>query len=325
MTQISVIIPAYNEQDNIANLHNEVKTVCEQQGYTYEIIIVDDGSTDNTAKIAAGLSPVKLIRFRKNFGQTAAMDVGIKNAGYEYFITMDGDCQNDPRDIPRLIQAIETQEVDVVSGWRKKRKDSFAKKFLSRGAHFLRTYLISDGIKDSGCTLKIYKRECFDHVSLYGEMHRFIPALLKIKGFTIGEIEVNHRPRTQGTSSYNWKRTVKGFIDMISVWFWNKYAVRPLHFLGGGGLVFFFLGGIFALRTIYLFFLGTNLSSTMEPLLTIFFLLGGIFMFTFGLITDILSKLYYERTNDQPYTIKEIVEFEDKSLQEVSSKQSAVR
>ena len=308
MVSLSIVVPAYNEEENIGYLHSEIKYVCEQNNYTYEIIIVDDGSSDKTAEIVSNLYPIKLIRFRKNFGQTAAIDAGIKHAQYEYVVTMDGDCQNDPRDIPHLVQALQAQDVDVVSGWRKHRKDTFAKNFVSRGAHFLRTYLINDGIRDSGCTLKIYKRNCFDHFSLYGEMHRFIPALLKIKGYKLGEIDVKHHPRTSGKSSYNWRRTVKGFIDMISVWFWNKYAVRPLHFLGGGGLVFFFLGGIFGLRTIYLFFLGKNLSATMEPLLTVFFLLGGIFMFTFGLITDILSKLYYERTNDTPYTIKEIIE-----------------
>ena len=159
---------------------------------------------------------------RKNFGQTAAMDAGIKAAQYDYIVTMDGDRQNDPADIPKLVKYLEDNNLDIVSGWRKNRKDTVMKKFTSRVANFLRGIIVKDHIHDSGCSLKIYKKECFDHINLYGEMHRFIPALLKIKGFEVGEVVVNHRPRTAGVTKYNWKRTVKGFVDMISLWFWSK-------------------------------------------------------------------------------------------------------
>src|SRR5690606_36402750 len=186
----------------------------------YEIIMVDDGSSDGTLKVLKTLAPVTVIRLRSNFGQTAALDAGIKAAQYPYIITMDGDLQNDPADAPRLIAHLEEHDLDVVSGWRKNRKDPFSKKFISRGANVLRGILVNDGIHDSGCTLKIYRKECFDNVNLYGEMHRCIPALLKMRGFSIGELPVNHRPRHAGKSKYNLKRTLKGLVDMIMIWFW---------------------------------------------------------------------------------------------------------
>ena len=182
------------------------------------------------------------------------------------------------------------------------------KKFVSRGANLLRKILIDDGIHDSGCSLKLYKRECFETVNLYGEMHRFIPAILKIKGYKVGELEVNHRPRTAGVTKYNWRRTFKGFVDMISVWFWNKYAVRPLHLLGGMGMFFLFIGGVFSTLTIYEYFKNEDLSSTVLPMLAIFFIITGILLFVLGLISDILTKSYYQTTKDVSYSIKKIAE-----------------
>jgi len=308
MKELSLVIPVYNEEGNIKELHDEIKAVCESNNYKYEIVIVDDGSTDRTQEISMALSPVKYIRFRRNFGQTAAMDAGISNAIYPYIVTMDGDRQNDPKDIPKMIEYLEENDLDVVSGWRKKRRDLFIKKITSRGAYFIRRLLINDGIHDSGCSLKIYKKECFEQISLYGEMHRFIPALLKIKGFSVGEIVVNHRPRTKGKTKYNWRRMVKGFIDMISVWFWNKYAVRPLHLLGGLGGISIFLGIISIFITIYIFFKDQDLSNTVWPLLSAFFLLTGIQLFVSGLLADILFKDYYETTKDCSYNIKVKIE-----------------
>ena len=309
MKKISVIIPVYNEEENVGDLHAEITGTCIKNQYEYEIIFIDDGSTDKTTEQIKRLSPVTLIRFRKNFGQTAALDAGIKHAKNDYIITMDGDRQNDPNDIPKLISYLEENDLDVVSGWRKKRKDGFLKKFVSRGANILRSILIHDGIKDSGCSLKVYKRECFQQVSLFGEMHRFIPAILKIKGFEIGEMEVNHRPRTKGKTKYNWHRTFKGFIDMISVWFWNKFAVRPLHLLGGIGLFFLLIGALFAVTTVYTFFdKSQDLSDTLLPIMTIFFIITGLLLFVLGLISDILVKSYYETTRDSSYNIKEIIE-----------------
>lgn len=309
MQGISIVVPIYNEEGNVRELHREIVEVCERERYTYEVIFIDDGSEDGTGRICKELAPLKYIRMRKNFGQTAAMDAGIKAAQYDYIVTMDGDLQNDPEDIPRLVQYLEEKDLDIVSGWRKHRKDSPMKKFTSRGANFLRGIIVKDNIHDSGCSLKIYRRECFDHINLYGEMHRFIPALLKIKGFTVGEIVVNHRPRTSGVTKYNWKRTIKGFVDMIALWFWGKFSSRPLHIFGGTGIAFLFLGFLSAVWSFVLFLSGAKMSNNiMPPLLTIFFCVIGLLMFVFGLMSDIMLKTYHGLGIDSTYSIKEIVE-----------------
>lgn len=309
MHGISVVVPVFNEEGNVRELHKEILEVCKKENYKFEIIFVDDGSKDKTPEICKELKPLKYIRMRKNFGQTAAMDAGIKAAQYDYIVTMDGDRQNDPADIPKLVKYLEDNNLDIVSGWRKNRKDTVMKKFTSRVANFLRGIIVKDHIHDSGCSLKIYKKECFDHINLYGEMHRFIPALLKIKGFEVGEVVVNHRPRTAGVTKYNWKRTVKGFVDMISLWFWSKYSVRPLHILGAGGMVSIFLGVVCGIWSIVLFALGKKMSANiMPPLLTVFFIIVGLLMFIFGLMSDMMSKTYYGSGIDKSYSIKETIE-----------------
>lgn len=309
MQGISVVVPVFNEEGNVRELHKEILEVCKKENYKFEIIFVDDGSKDKTPEICKELKPLKYIRMRKNFGQTAAMDAGIKLAQYDYIVTMDGDRQNDPADIPKLVNYLEENDLDIVSGWRKNRKDTVMKKFTSRVANFLRGIIVKDNIHDSGCSLKIYKKECFDHINLYGEMHRFIPALLKIKGFEVGEVVVNHRPRTAGTTKYNWKRTIKGFVDMISLWFWSKYAVRPLHIMGAGGMISIFLGIVCAIWSIVLFVLGYKMSNNiMPPLLTVFFIIVGLLMFIFGLMSDMMSKTYYGSGIDKSYSVKETIE-----------------
>ena len=311
MEPISIVIPVFNEEENIPDIFREIKSVCEENRYVYEIILTDDGSTDRTFEVAQSLAPVKVIRFRRNFGQTAALDAGIKQAQYPFIITMDGDGQNDPHDIPKLIQHLKDNSLDIVSGWRKKRMDPFLKRFVSRIANFLKGFLIQDGIHDSGCSLKVYKKECFQQIDLYGEMHRFVPAILKIKGFRVGEVVVNHRPRKYGKTKYNWRRTFKGFIDMISVWFWNKYAVRPLHLLGGMGLVSITLGFATFLYALYLYFLLGKIGHTAWPILAAFLVLTGVLLFVLGLIADMLSKSYYANTKDKPYNIQEVFERTD--------------
>jgi len=305
---ISVVVPIYNEEGNVAELHKEIVEMCDIQGYQYEIIFVDDGSTDSTFKIIETLSPLVCIRFRKNFGQTAAMNAGIKKAKYSLIVTMDGDRQNDPADIPRLIDELERTGCDLISGWRRKRKDSIGKRFFSRGANLLRKMMIHDGIHDSGCSLKVYRAECFQGVTLYGEMHRFIPAVLKIKGFTIGELEVNHRSRTAGITKYTWHRTIKGFLDMLSVWFWNKFAVRPLHFLGGLGMLSIFCGLIVTVIGIIFYISNIALFKNVLPVLAVFLLITGVQLFVSGLMADMLAKIYFGTTEDVPYKIRDVIE-----------------
>jgi len=307
---LSIVVPVFNEEGNVKKLHAEIAETLNKLGRSYEIIFVNDGSRDKTLENCRGLKPLKVISFRRNFGQTASLDAGIKEAKGEMIITMDGDLQNDPRDIPRLLKKMKEEGCDVVSGWRKNRKDTFSKKFISHGAERLRKFLINDGIHDSGCTLKAYRRECFDNVNLMGEMHRFIPATLAISGFKVCELEVNHRPRVHGVTKYNYKRTIKGFLDILGVWFWMKYASRPLHLFGGVGLISFLLGGLLLiLLFIARIFYAYGLSDKVWPLLAIFFMMVGIQLFVSGLIADIMVKNRY-RGKYMNYSIKEVIENE---------------
>ena len=309
---LSVVVPVYNEAENIGSLFQEIKAVCEtgMDGvpFDYEIIIVNDGSTDRTDSVCKTLQPLTYIRFRKNYGQTAALDCGFKAASKDLVAALDGDGQSDPADIPMLIRTLLENDLDVVSGWRKSRQDTAGKRFVSRGANVLRHLIIHDGIHDSGCTLKVYRRSCFENLTLYGEQHRFIPALLKIRGFRIGEAEVHHRPRMNGKSKYGFIRVFKGFLDMLSVWFWSKYASRPLHLLGGMSLVFFFFGAVFTLWTVIGYLVTGHMPYfIIQLLLAIFFLIAGQLQLTFGLLGEMMMKTYYNTKNTLPYYVRETV------------------
>lgn len=306
---LSVIVPVYNEEGAAANLHQEILNVCQKINKPFEIIFVNDGSTDKTLEVLKTLSSIKIVNLRGNFGQTAAMDAGIKAAAGFYLATLDGDGQNDPADIPNLIAELEKNDLDVVSGWRKNRKDTFMKKLSSKCAAYVRKRLINDGIHDSGCSLKVYKKECFKGVTLYGEMHRFIPAILKIKGFKIGELVVNHRSRKTGRTKYNWKRGIKGILDMFSVWFWKKYANRPLHLFGGWGVILIVISFFSGLLAMYKkIFSGQDLSDTALTELSMFGFFVGIMFFIFGLLADILSKNYYATHKEEAYSVKEVID-----------------
>ncbi len=306
---LSVIVPVFNEEGAIENLHREILAMCETLGQDYEIIFVNDGSSDRTLEVLKSLKKLKIISLRRNFGQTAAMDAGIKAANGKYIATLDGDGQNNPASIPDLIRKLESEDLDVVSGWRKNRQDKKSKRYASRAAALLRKFLINDGIHDSGCSLKVYKRERFDHVDLYGEMHRFIPAILKIKGFRIGEEVVDHRARTSGSTKYNWKRGIKGGLDMFAVWFWHKWALRPLHLFGSMGLGLVLLSGLAGILAVYKkIFLAQDLSNSALTMLSMFGFFIGIVLFVFGLISDMLSKIYFGATKDRSYDVREVIE-----------------
>lgn len=299
---ISFIVPVMNEKGNVQQLHKEIVAAGKKIGKSFEIIFVDDGSSDGTVSELHTLKPLTLIEFRRNFGQTAALDAGIKAAKGEFLVTLDGDLQNDPADVPEMLKKLLKEDLDVVCGWRQKRKDSASKRFISKGAKWLRSFLVNDGIHDSGCTLRVYRKECFEGVNLRGEMHRFIPAMLKWRGFRIGEMVVNHRARVHGKSKYNFKRTLKGFLDMLSLWFFQKYSARPLHFLGTIGLGLFTLGGLMGIWLIIArLFFGYTLSERIWPLTAVFLVLFGFQMFVSGLIMDLVIQTKETRN----YWVKE--------------------
>jgi len=305
---LSIVAPLYNEEGNVKELHRGIVEACQKLDKPFEIIFVDDGSSDGTARECLGLKPLKFIEFRKNFGQTAGFDAGIKQSRGEIIITMDGDLQNDPNDIGSLLEEI-NKGFDVVAGWRFKRKDSFSKKLFSRGANLLRKILIQDRIHDSGCGLKAYKKECFEDVDLFGEMHRFIPAILELQGFRVSEVKVNHLPRIHGKTKYNWRRAVKGFVDMLSIWFWRKYSNRPLHLFGGLGIISTIFGMIILLwMAVEKIFFQAQLSEKIWPLMGVFLIMVGIQLFVFGLLADIMIKNYYKNFHRMNYSIKKIVE-----------------
>lgn len=308
---VSIVVPMYDEAENVEPLHKEIIETLTKLGKSFEIIFVIDGlksASDKTLEKAKHLSPLKIVLLRKNSGQTSAMNAGFNAARGDVIITMDGDLQNDPADIPKLLDALENENLDVVSGWRKNRKDPFSKRFVSRGANLLRKFFVNDKIHDSGCTLKAYKRVCFETVNLYGEMHRFIPAILRWKGFQIGEIVVNHRPRIHGKSKYSVGRIFKGLLDMINIWFWRKFLHRPLHLFGGLGIMMilgsFVCVGIAGYLKI---FYHTDLTDTALTFLGMTSFLAGIQLFVLGLLADVIGRNYFETTKDSAYLVKEVI------------------
>ena len=308
--KFSIVVPLFNEEGNVEELHHRIVESMKNIGDSFEIIFVDDGSRDATVKKCHALSPLKLVVFRRNFGQSAAFDAGFKVAEGDIVITLDGDLQNDPADIPKLLKKLD-EGYDIVSGWRVKRRDSFEKIIFSRVANFLRGILIHDHIHDSGCSLKVYRRECFEDFDLFGEMHRFIPALLEIRGFRVAEVPVSHHPRIHGVTKYNWKRGVKGFVDMLAVWFWRKYSHRPVHLFGGSGFLLSVVGsGILVWMFVEKVFFEESLSERIWPMMGVFFLLAGIQLFIFGLMTDMIVRSYYRGRGSMNYAIKTVIDHE---------------
>jgi len=312
---VSIVLPVKNEEESLRELHSKLTDVLNKLGCEYEIIAIDDGSTDSSFNVLKELSQsdprLKAIKFRRNFGQTAALSAGFHHAKGDVIITMDSDLQNDPADIPRLLDKI-NEGYDVVSGWRADRKDKFiSRRIPSILANKLIVKMTGVNIHDFGCTLKAYRKDVVDNINLYGEMHRFIPALAKWVGAEITEIKVQHHARKHGKSNYGISRTTRVFLDLMTVKFLLSYSTKPMRPFGIMGLGSGFLGFLICLYLsigkIFFPSEATSLTRRMPMLLLgILLILVGIQFLTMGLLAEIMIRTYYESQSKPIYYIKEI-------------------
>ena len=306
----SIVIPVYNEEENIAPLYEKIASVMKNMG-EYEIIFIDDSSTDGTFKKIKKLNEkdgaVRCIRFRRNFGKTAALTAGFERAEGDVIITMDGDMQNDPEDIPSLVKMLE--KYDAVSGWRYSRKDPWLRKKLpSRISNAISRWITGLNLHDFNCALKAYKKEALKDIELYGDMHRYIPAVLAWKGYKVGEIKVRHHERKHGKSKYGARRFLRGFFDLINFKFWADYSTRPLHFFGGIGSALLASGFFIDLYLVLLkIFYGETLSNRPLLLLGILLMILGLQIVFFGFLAEIMIRQYYTFSNKKMYNIKEML------------------
>ncbi len=304
---LSLVIPLYNEADNVLPLTQKIHEALE--GYDYQIIYIDDFSTDATRSVVNGMkdSKVHLIALKKNYGQSLALAAGIDYAEGEYIITMDGDLQNDPSDIPQMLEFAVNQDFDLVTGIRQKRQDSLGKKIPSKIANFLVRRVTQLDIKDNGCALKIFKRDVAKDLNLYGEMHRFITLLAHLEGAQIKQVPVKHHARHSGVSKYGLERVFKVVADMMLLLFIRKYFQRPIHLFGIFG---FFLIIIGVLINIYLlimkFGFGEDIGSRPLLIFGLMFILAGIQLFTIGIVMELLIRTYYESQQKRPFRIRKI-------------------
>jgi glycosyltransferase involved in cell wall biosynthesis len=297
---LSIIIPVCDEGENVGELYNELYVVLSRLGKTYEIIFVDDGSRDDTFKKLKAIkdSAVKLVRFQGNYGKAAALSCGFKKSKGKFVITMDGDLQDDPKEIPRFLEKLE--EYDVVSGWKSKRQDPVSKTIPSKFFNALTRYITGVKIHDFNCGFKGYRNYVVKNVHLYGEFHRYIPALAHWKGYTVGEIEVEHHPRVYGKSKYGIERLFKGFLDLITVTFLTLYKKRPLHIFGGIGFLLIFSAIIINLDLMSLWLRGIRIGNRPLLMLSILLTVLGAQFISLGLIGELITN---SRNNDD-YIIK---------------------
>lgn len=310
---VSIIIPVYNEEENIPLLHERIRAVMEQSHFSYEIIYVDDGSKDNTfeqlSRIVKLDEHVLVVRFRRNFGQTAAIAAGVANSSGEILIFMDGDLQNDPQDIPHLLAKLD-EGYDVVSGWRKDRKDAaISRKLPSRIANKLISNVTGIHLHDYGCTLKAYRYEVFKHIRLYGEMHRFIPAYAMLAGASIAEIPVAHHPRQFGTSKYGISRTVRVMLDLLTLKFLGSFGTKPLYAFGMLGLSSLGLGAGFGGYALVRRVLPPHVRVHRTPLLPVSLLFTGFGLLSMmlGLLAELLTRTYHEAQDKPTYVVKHVL------------------
>ena len=302
---ISIVVPVYNEEENVARLYGKITDVMRRLGEPYEVIFSDNASTDKTLEKLRTLPKITILRLARNYGQTSNLDAAIHEAKGDIIITMDGDLQNDPEDIPALIGKIK-EGYDVVSGWRQERNDSFGRRILSRFANWLTAKVTGLALHDSACALKAYKREVLEDVRLYGEMHVFLPALLYMRGATVTEIPVRHHARQFGISKHYFMKAVKDISDLITIKFLSSMNGRPLVFFGGAGVISIIVGFVIAFVSIYLKLADIrNFGQTPLPIFAIFFVLSGFIFFMLGFLAELMLRIYYETSHKTPYTIKE--------------------
>ncbi len=309
---VSAVIPIYNEVDSIPTLIEKIAQILTQSQYTYEIICIDDGSTDGSRELLKQIAPqrsdLKAILLRRNYGQTPAMAAGFNHARGQIIVSLDADLQNDPEDIPRAIEKL-AEGYDLVSGWRKNRQDAKLTRLLpSKIANWLIAKVTGVKIHDYGCSLKAYRAELLADLHLYGELHRFLPALAYIEGAKIAEIPVRHHPRRHGTSKYGLDRTFRVLMDLLTVWFMKKFLTRPMHVFGSLGLLSLISGFILGS---YLTFLklgmGENIGDRPLLILVAILIVTGLQLFCFGLIGELLIRTYHESADRPIYRIREII------------------
>jgi glycosyltransferase involved in cell wall biosynthesis len=308
---ISVVIPLYNEEENVRELHDRLKAVLDAMDTDYEVLFIDDGSTDSTLQLLQDIqaqdNQVVVLSLRRNFGQTAAFAAGFDYSRGDIIVTMDGDLQNDPNDIPRLIELM--KDHDLVSGWRKKRKDPFISRRLpSIMANWLISKVTGVNLHDYGCSLKAYKRDVIKNLKLYGEMHRFIPAVASWYGVRIAEIETTHHPRLRGKSKYGISRTMKVVLDLITVKFLQSFSTKPLQFFGPIGLASGMLGFLISLfLAIEKLLLGKEIGGRPLLLLGALLIIVGIQFIGMGLLGEMMVRVYHETQKKPIYVIKKVI------------------
>jgi len=306
--KISLVIPVMNEKENIQPLLSQIREAL--TGVDYEVILVDDGSSDGTPdEIRTYMdNRVRLIELMKNYGQSTAMAAGIDHASGEYIVTLDGDLQNDPGDIPMLLDKIEYEPWDMIAGNRANRQDGFVlRKFPSKIANSLIRSLTGVRIKDYGCTLKIFKSQIAKNLGLYGELHRFIPVLAALQGARITQVDVKHHARKFGKSKYGIGRTFRVMSDLVLMLFFQKYLQKPMHIFGLLGFAVFFIGVIINLYLAVLKIMGQDIWGKPLLMLGVMLVVGGIQFITIGIVIEVLIRTYYESQNKKAYQIREVV------------------